>query len=142
MARYVKPTIETKFHIDFNWWHKNGQRLGVHLQSHACSEAKELYEQLGEDRTFDWINPETGEVFQIDMLWYLIHTHCSRDPDFLEGPTPLVSAIFRAFLVNNNTPLTPIELHRRLQKKSPELILKTIGRRQVYKGIRPVTVPV
>ena len=138
MAKYVKPTLETKFHIDFAWWQKKGQNLRAHLQSHACPEAQKLYEDLGQDQKFDWINPETGEVFQIDMLWYIIYTHCGQESDFINAPAPLISAIFRAFIANNNKPLTPIELHKQLQKKTPELILKTIGRRQVYRGIRPV----
>ncbi len=142
MAKYVKPTLETRFHIDFAWWQKKGQNLRAHLQSYACPEALERYEELGQDKTFDWINPETGEVFQIDMFWHIIHIHCSQEPNFINAPTPLVAAIFRAFIANNNTPLTPIELHERLQKKTPELILKTIGRRQVYKGIRPAVTPV
>lgn len=138
MAKYVKPTLDTKFHIDFAWWQKKGQNLKVHLQSQACLKAKKLYEEYDQDQTFDWINPETGEVFQIDILWYLIYTHCSQEPDFIDDLTPLTTAIFRTFIANNNTPLTPIEIHERLHKKSPELILRTIGRHQVYKGIRPV----
>ncbi|HEX9924071.1 MAG TPA: hypothetical protein VGD99_15555 [Anaerolineae bacterium] len=142
MAKYIRPTLHTKFHIDFGWWNKKGQNLKIQLQSQACDEAIRRYEELGEGKTFDWVNPETGEVHQIDILWHLIHTHCSQAPDFLLGPAPLVSAIFRTFLVNNNTPLTPIELSEQIQKKSPELILRTIGRHQVYQGIRPVANPV
>lgn len=142
MAKYVKPTLETKFHIAFDWWQKKGENLRLDLESHACSEAKRLYEELGQERTFDWINPETGQVFQLNILWHLIHTHCSHRPDFIHGPAPLVTAIFRTFIANNNTPLTPLELHERLSKKSPELILRTIGGRHVYKGIRPVAQPV
>jgi hypothetical protein len=142
MAKYVKPTLETKFHIDFSWWQKKGQNLRSHLQSHACPEAKELYANHEQDQTFDWINPDTGEVFQIDLLWYLVHEHCSQRPDFIDAFTPLTAAIFRTFIANNNTPLTPVEIHERLQKKTPELILRTIGRRQVYKGIRPVVISI
>lgn len=139
MAKYIKPTLNTKFHIDFAWWQKQGQNLRVHLQSHACPKAKEVYESQGQqDQLFDWINPETGEVFQIDTLWHIIHTHCSQDPAFIRAPTPLVTAIFRTFIANNNTPLTPVELYEQIQKKSPELILRTIGKPQAYKGIRPV----
>lgn len=140
MAKYVKPTLDTKFHIDFSWWQKKGQNLRAHLQGHACNQARELYQQATaeSDSTFDWIDPDTGEVFQIDLLWHFVHTHCREEPDFITDLTPLTTAIFRTFIANNNTPLTPVEIHNRLQKKSPELILRTIGRHQVYKGIRPV----
>lgn len=142
MAKYVKPTLETKYHIDFLWWQKQGQNLRAYLQSHACAEAKKLYDEHGPGQSFDWISPETGEVFQIDLLWHLIRLHCSRQPDFIDEHTPLTTAIFRAFIANNNTPMTPVEIHEKLQKKTPELILKTIGGVQVYKGIRPVQMSV
>lgn len=137
MARYRKPTLDTKFHIDFSWWQKQGQNLRAYLQSHSCGTCLELA-QDSELQEFDWINPETGEVFQIDILWHIIHHHCSQDPVFLDSRIPLTSAIFRTFIVNNNTPLTAVEIHEKLARKSPELILKTIGGRVVYKGIRPV----
>lgn len=138
MAKYIKPTLETKFHIDFSWWQKGGKNLRAFLQSHACESCQEF---LNNDhpQTFDWINPVTGEVFQIDMLWHIIHTHCSQDPTFLDKRIPLTSAIFRAFIITNNMPLTAVEVHEKVMKKTPELILNTIGRRQVYKGIKPVT---
>jgi len=139
MAKYIKPTLDTKFHVDFSWWQKKGSNLRAYLQSHACPACQEEVQQNDDNQIFDWISPDTGEVFQIDILWHIIHTHCSQDPTFIDTRIPLTSAIFRIFILNNNTPLTPVELYERLQKKSPELILKTIGRRQIYKGIKPVT---
>ena len=141
MAKYVKPTLQTKFHIDFTWWHKKGLAPKADLTAHLCPEAQEIYDQpqTEQGQNFDWIDPDTGEVFNIDLLWYLIHTHCGQHPDFIDDRMPLTTAIFCTFIVNNNAPLTPVELHERLQKKTPELILKTIGGRKVYKGIRPVT---
>ena len=137
MAKYIKPTLETKFHIDFSWWQKEGQNLRAFLLSHACESCQEFVN--GQPQTFDWISPVTGEVFQIDTLWHIIHTHCSQDPTYLDKRIPLTSAIFRAFIITDNTPLTAIEVHQKVMKKTPELILRTIGRRQVYKGIKPVT---
>ena len=32
----------------------------------------------------------------------------------------------------------PVEIHQQLQKKKPELILRTIGGHKVYAGIRPM----
>jgi len=140
MAKYVKPTLQTKFHIDFTWWPKQGLALKADLAAHLCPEAQELLAQYDEaDQHFDWIDPDTGEVFNIDLLWYLIHTHCSQQPEFIDERMPLTTAIFCTFIANNNAPLTPTELYEKLQKKTPELILRTIGGRNVYKGIRPVT---
>lgn len=138
MAKYIKPNLDTKFHVDFSWWQKEGQNLRAFLQSHICPACQELL-QNGQPQTFDWISSVTGEVFQIDILWHIIHTHCSQDPTFLDNRIPLTSAIFRAFIINNNTPLTAVEVHEIVIKRTPELILRTIGRRQVYKGIKPIT---
>ena len=137
MARYVRPTLETKFHIDFSWWQKQGQKLKIHLQSHACVECQEKYQEQAE-QTFDWVDPETGEVFQLDLLWHLIYAHCSQQPNFIQEHIPLTTAVFRAFIANNNTPLTPVEINEKIQQKTPSLILRTIGGRMVYNGIRPV----
>ena len=135
MAKYIKPTLETKFHVDFSWWQKKGQNLRSYLRSHICPECLALAEE-SEGQTFDWIDPETGQVFQIDVLWHLIYTHCSREPAFFDTRIPLTSAIFRTFIANGNKPLTPVEIHEKVSKKTPELILKTIGGRRIYKGIK------
>ena len=141
MARYAKPTLDTKFHIDFSWWEQKGQNLSAFLRSHICPECKEFLED-SKHQTFDWMSLETGEVFQIDILWHILYTHCSQTPTFLDSRTPLTSAIFRTFIANNNTPLTPVEIHQKIAKQTPELILRTVGRRQVYKGIKPFSLSV
>lgn len=137
MAKYVKPTLETKFHIDFNWWQKKGQNLRAQLQSQACEAALEQFADYEPEQSFDWIDPDTGEVFQVNLLWYLVHKHCREQPDFINQLTPLTTAIFRLFIANNNTPLTPVEIYQQIEKKSPEVILRTIGARRIYQGIRP-----
>lgn len=137
MAKYIKPTLDTKFHIDFSWWQKKGQNLRVYLQSHVCPECQDISNE-SRGQTFDWVNPETGEVFQIDMVWHIIRTHCSQDSTFFDVHVPLTTAIFRTFIVNDNTPLNPSEIYERIQKKSPEVILRTIGGHRVYQGIKPV----
>ena len=139
MAKYIKPTLDTKFHIDFGWWQTKDQNLRSYLQSHACPECQELA-AVSELHTFDWISPETGEVFQIDILWHIIRNHCGPDPSFLDNRIPLTSAIFRAFIINDNVPLSPVEIHDQLRRKTPELILRTIGSRIVYKGIKPLSI--
>lgn len=142
MAKYVKPTLDTKFHIDFAWWQKQSQNLDAYLQSHLCPEARAAHANDNKNRTLDWVNPETGEVFQINMLWHTIQTHCSQQSDFIDESMPLTRAIFRLFIANDNTPLTPLEIHEKLRKKNPDLILRTIGGHQVYEGIRPVSLSI
>lgn len=137
MAKYIKPTLETKFHIDFSWWQQPGKNLRASLQAHICPDS-ESDALDSEGKTFDWISPLTGEVFEIDLLWHVLYKNCRSDPDFFDARIPLTTAIFRAFVINNNTPLTPVEIHEIIQKKSPDMILRTIGRGLVYDGIKPV----
>jgi hypothetical protein len=141
MARYVKPTLDTKFHIDFDWWEEKSRKLRVYLQSQLCAECQMKYADSEPDQ-IDWVSMDSGEVHQVDVLWHVIRTHCSQQPDYITEHTPLTTAVFRVFVANDNTPLTPKGLHQVLGRKSPTLILRTIGGHQVYMGIRPTTMPV
>ena len=138
MTRFIKPTLETKFHIDFDWWERAGRDLRVSLQSHLCSECKEIFTNHRGSEQVDWIDPHTAEVTQVDALWQSLRTHCREKPDFITDSTPLTDAIFRLFLANGNVPLSATELHETLGRSGALTILRTLGGRKVYKGIRPV----
>ncbi|MCK4471988.1 MAG: hypothetical protein KAW49_09410 [Anaerolineae bacterium] len=146
MVRWIKPDLETKFHIDFDWWERKGRDLRVYLQSHLCPECKVIYTNHRGSAEVDWIDPDTAEVTRVDALWQSLRTHCSQRPDFITEHTPLTDAVFRVFLANGNQPLSATELHeilgRRLRsegfRRTPKTILRTLGGRRVYKGIRPV----
>ena len=141
MAQYVKTTMDTKFHIDFDWWQQQGWSLRVHLRDQLCSECRAKYaDSLPEE--IDWVSLESGEVRRVDVLWHVISTHCSQQPEYLADSTPLTTAAFRVFLANDNTPLTSSALHQFLRRKSPSLILRTLGGQHTYMGIRPVGMPV
>jgi hypothetical protein len=142
MARYVKPTLDTKFHIDFDWWQQKGWDLQIHLHDLLCSECRADYANTTHPQEIDWVSLDTGEVRQVNFLWHVIRTHCSQKPGYITEHTPLTAAVFRIFLANDNTPLTPRGLHQVLGRKSPTLILRTIGGRQIFMGVRPVSVPV
>ena len=138
MVRWIKPDLETKFHIDSDWWKREGRDLRVYLQSHLCSECKVIYTNHRGSAEVDWIDPDTAEVTRVDALWQSLRTHCSQKPGFIAENTPLTDAVFRAFLANGNAPLSAIELHELLGRRTPETILRTLGGRKIYKGIRPV----
>ncbi len=40
MSKYVKPTLETKFHIDFNWWQKMGNWEDMLLEAEKEADIK------------------------------------------------------------------------------------------------------
>ncbi|MGC9394610.1 MAG: hypothetical protein ACP5J4_07110 [Anaerolineae bacterium] len=137
LARFIKPTLDTPFHIDYNWWAEQGLDLNVQLLQHLSPELREVYagQPLGDK--IDLIDWETGEVRQVEGLQYLIATRCSKDPSYvLQAPT-LLEAIFRVFLSNGNRPLTPRALAP-LVGHTSEQVLRVLSGRTVRKGLRPV----
>ena len=83
MGKWIKPDINTKFHIDLEWWHKQGRDFRVHLQSHLCPKCQTIYTNHLEAEEIDWIDPETAEVTKVDGLWQCLRTHCSALPDYI-----------------------------------------------------------
>ena len=137
MAKWIRPTLDTKFHIDFDWWEEEGRNFRVHLLSHLCTECQARFENYQEAELVDWIDADTAEVTQVDGLWHSQRTCCSQKPDYTDELTPLTTAIFRIFLANGNESLTPVELHEQLHRPA-DTILRTIGGFRVYNGIKPV----
>lgn len=135
---YAKPTLETRFHIDYDWWERSNQDLGLYLREHLCEQHRAVDAEEYEDGTLiDWIDPETGLVWLVDRLIYTLLSHCSQQPEYITERTSLVDVVFRTLLAAANRPMTPIELAERTGR-SAEVILRTLAGRKVYKGLRPV----
>ena len=132
----VKPTIETPFKIDFEWWKTHDHNWRVYLFSFLCTEHQQVFENIGDQAWIDWIDPETAEVTQVDGLQHILMTHCALQPDFVNSTTTLVDAVFRVLLSNGNTPISPAELSDRVNKPA-DTILRTLSGPRVYQGIRP-----
>jgi len=132
----VKPTIQSPFHIDFDWWRANDENWHVALASMLCPEHQEAFAGLPDGQMIDWVDPETAEVRQMDGLQYTLIQHCAKQAGFLNDHTAMVEAIFRLLLSNGNTPMSAEELGARLNRPA-ETILKTIAGPRVYKGLRP-----
>jgi hypothetical protein len=135
-SRRIKPTLDTKFHIDYDWWNREGQELRVYLLSHLDAEHRVFFSEHRDTEEIDWIDEETAEVRRVDALQRALQ-EASQKPDFITTHTSLVDAIFRVFLANHNQPLTPVELGERIGRP-PMTILRTLAGATVYKGIRPV----
>jgi hypothetical protein len=133
----VKPTTHTRFHIDFDWWSQNDRDWRVYLRSFLCPEHQEAYAEVDIFDQVDWVDPETAEVQRVDGLQHILITHCAKQNSFLTQQNTLVDSIFRLFLANGNTPLTPDELAEELGRDATT-ILRTISGLRVYKGIRPL----
>jgi len=133
-----RPTLETKFHIDFEWWERTDRELDVYLRSHLCDEHREMFADMDGDVEVDHVDPATAEVTRVAGIQHILITHCAQQPDYLSAKTTLVNAVFRVFLANGNTPLTSVELGEALNRNA-KTILRTLSSRRVYKGIRPCT---
>jgi len=132
----MKPTLDTPFHIDFDWWQNNERNWRVHLRSVMCLEHQEVFSAWQNDDMIDWIDPETAEVKIVDGMQHTLMSHCALAPGFLTERTSLVEAVFRLFLINGNQPMTSRELAQELGR--PEMtILRTLASVRVYRGLRP-----
>ena len=134
----VKPTLETPFHIDFNWWSLHDREWRVHLLSLLTEDEKDRFSEIIEgDVKVDFVDPETAEVHQVDGLQHILITVSAQKEGFLNERTALVEAIFRLFLKNGNAPMTVQEIADQLGR-APNPILRTLSGKRVYRGIRPV----
>ncbi|NLE93370.1 MAG: hypothetical protein GX599_05160 [Chloroflexi bacterium] len=133
----IKPSLTTKFRVDFDWWKMQDRNWRNSLVSFMCPKHQELFAHAGDAQEMDLVDPETGEVSRGDGLIQTLVEHCARQEDFITSNTPLVDSVFKVFLVNHNQPLDSVELADRIGKPA-ETILRTIGTTRVYKGIRPV----
>jgi hypothetical protein len=132
----VKPTTKTPFHIDFDWWIQNDRDWRVFLRNFLCPEHQQIFAALDVTEKVDWVDPVTAEVQSVDGLQNILITHCAKQPMFITQQTALVDSVFRLFLANGNTPLTPDQLAEQLGRDS-NIILKTLSGMRVYKGLRP-----
>lgn len=132
----IRPTVKTRYHIDFEWWRKNDRDWRVYLYNYLCPKHQALFSNLENDLKIDWVDPKTAEIKQVDGLQHILITHCARQEDFIIQQTTMVDAVFRVFLANSNQPMSPEELAERLGRPSIT-IMKTLSGGQIYKGLRP-----
>ena len=133
----IKPTLQTPFHIDFEWWQKNERDWHVYLRSLLCPEHQALFADVKQGEMIDWIDPKTAEVKPVDGIQHTLMTHCARRPEFVTEQTAMVEAVFRLFLTNENVPMTAEEMGS-LLNRPPTTILRTLSGPRVYKGLRPL----
>jgi hypothetical protein len=136
-SNFVRPTLETQYHIDYDWWERSKGDLEHYMAQHLCAAHQaEFGGNFGSDKRFEWIDPKTGQILQVDTLQYVLLTHCSLEPDYITERTSLVDAVFRALLASGNRPMTPVELADRIGR-SADTILRTLSGDEIYRGLRP-----
>lgn len=132
----LKPSVQTPFHIDFEWWEQNDRDWHVYLRSLLCAEHQQSLADVQAGAMIDWIDPETAEVKPVDGIQHTLMSHCALLPDFVTEHTAVVEAVFRIFLVNGNQPMSATDLAKRLNRPA-ETILRTLTGPRVYRGLRP-----
>jgi hypothetical protein len=133
----VKPTLDTKFHIDYSWWERGEDDLRPYLLTHLPAERRDAILASDGTNVMDYIDPETAEVRQLDELQLALQ-EAAQQPDFINPQTSLIDSVFRVFIANGNRPRTPRELATDTGRNA-DIILKTLGGMRVYKGLRPFT---
>lgn len=134
---FFKPSIDTPYYIDFEWWKANDSGWRNALIRSMCDEHREFFQRQTDGASeVDIIDPETGEVTQRDIIQDILANHCAKAGTFLQPSGPLTDSVFRVFLANSNQPMSCRELAEYVNK-APETILKTLSGPRIYRGIKP-----
>jgi hypothetical protein len=134
-AHLKRPTLDTKFHIDFDWWEQSDLDLKAYVFSRLDIGDESAVEMNLEK--VDLVDPDTGEVRQVDGFQYALQTYLGQMPEDFIKQTSLVDAVFYVLLANANRPMTARELGQSVGR-DPDVILRTISGTRIYQGIRPV----
>lgn len=135
----IKPTTDTPFQIDFDWWRDNDREWRVYLRGLLGPEQEARLAELSGDEMVDWVDPRTAEVRRVNVLQYLLMSHYAEQKSGDEESSSLVESIFRAFLANGNKALSSEQLGELLGRPA-QTILRTLSGARVYRGIRPAEV--
>lgn len=133
----LRPTLDTKFHIDYDWWTRADRDVEVFLRAYLCPEHQQALAAGEEELSYDFVDPETAEVRRIGGTQQVLMSHCARQPGYLARDNTLVDSVFRILLASGNTPVSSSELSQRLGRPA-QTILRTLSAPRVYKGIRPM----
>ncbi len=140
MAKLLRADVNTKFHIDYDWWTDSGRDVRVLVWEHLCPECKAKYGTHADTADIDWVDSDTGEITVVDGLRYSLRECCSQRDDYITPSTPLSACIFRVFIANGNAPLSATEMHERIGKNDPRAVLRLLLGKQMrtHYGIKPI----
>ena len=136
--KVARPTIETPFHLDWAWFERNHINVENVIRNQLTPRVAKRFPEGATVEILDHIDPETGEVSRMDALREAIMSECQWEPDYITGDIPLVQAVLRVFLANNNKQLTAGELAQRLGRNDPETILRVLTSGGVQMGVVPL----
>ena len=64
----LRPTVETPFAIDWDWFKKHGIDAQLAVRSQLCQQCRREFNQGAPIEEVDWVDPNSGEVFRVDSL--------------------------------------------------------------------------
>ncbi|NJN44973.1 MAG: hypothetical protein HC806_09800, partial [Anaerolineae bacterium] len=85
----VKPTLQTPYHIDFDWWRQTDRDWRVYLRSYLSPEDQITYAEISEDEQVDIVDEDTGEVAQVDALQHVLISRYAKQGDFINQNTSI-----------------------------------------------------
>lgn len=140
MADLVRPDINTKFHVDYDWFANRGRDIRVLIQEQLCAQCRSGFENNPDTQSIDWVDPSTGEVTIVDGLTYRLRECCSRREDYITHSTPLAAAIFRVLVADGDTPMSAAEISERIGKSDPKTMLRILlgNEMRSHYGVRPI----
>ena len=95
ISSLIKPTLNSPFNIDFNWWKDHDRDWQVYLRSFLCEEHRRIFQDLDNDEVIDWVDPKTAEVKQVDGLQHTLISHCAKQEGFISRNMALVDSVSR-----------------------------------------------
>jgi hypothetical protein len=131
---HARTDIHTPFHIDLEWWSSRGRSLDRYLLEILDGQA-EAPESA--DEVLDYIDPETAEVHQLSPLWTRVLTQRAHRADYITSLMPMTNAVLRAFIESRNQPLSAVQLQRRINRGSPQSLLRVLQSAHDQYGITP-----
>ena len=135
---WQRPTPDTKFCIDYDWWRDKGKDVRVAVRGQLCSDCQSRFMDHRNTEAVDWVDPETAEVTRADALIQCLRDECAHKPEFISRANPLITNVFRLFLYNGNQPLSCREMAERMPWSNASSILRTLTSGEIYMGIRPI----
>lgn len=132
-SNLTKITLDTEMYVDYEWWERSEMDLKTYLHSRLSIE-NSFESDLDK---VDLVDIRTGEVRQVDGFQYMVQIYFSQTDEDFTNRTSLVDAAFCVLLANGNQPMTIREIAKRLNRDA-ETVLRTIGGRRIYQGIRSV----
>jgi hypothetical protein len=70
----AKPGVDTRFHIDFDWWEREGRDFRIDVTKHLLPEYVDSFTGINSGEMIDLVDAETGAVTQVDTAQYTLRT--------------------------------------------------------------------